>query len=174
MRLKRTPTRPSYEVTWGRTMQELRQCLDKLTVTDVSIECDAWSRGRDPSRNVSEGYAVTLYYVDDGHPVRITCDKYAYPAGNLRAIYLAMDSRRLNLVRGIDDAVQATYLALPAPAVVRDPYEVLGIRSDSPLAVAEAAFKALARTAHPDTGGSEEAMKELTAAIERVREDRGA
>jgi len=47
--------------------------------------------------------------------------------------------------------------------------EVLGVREDVSLEVAEAAYRALARQRHPDAGGSNEAMQELNHAIEEIR-----
>jgi curved DNA-binding protein CbpA len=76
---------------------------------------------------------------------------------------------RLAEARGSLDAMRETFMALPAPARVRDPWEVLGIRPDAPLAIAEAAYREATKTAHPDRGGTDEAMAELNAAIEKVR-----
>ena len=46
-------------------------------------------------------------------------------------------------------------------------------RLDAPLRVIKASYKALAATAHPDKGGSEEGMKELNDALERIQQERG-
>lgn len=87
--------------------------------------------------------------------------------------FLAADSLRMNEVRGLGEFMREAYLALEGPTgpVIRDPYEVLGIRPDAPLEVAEASYRALAKVAHPDAGGSEAKMAELNAAIERVRSE---
>jgi DnaJ-domain-containing protein 1 len=89
--------------------------------------------------------------------------QYSYRS-NLRVLFLAIEALRLNDVRGIADVVREAYLALPAPVRARDPFEVLGVRPDAPRAVIEAAYKELAKAAHPDHGGSTEAMSELNAA----------
>jgi hypothetical protein len=49
---------------------------------------------------------------------------------------------------------------------------VLHLSPDTPLPVAEAAYRALAKQAHPDAGGSSDQMQRLNAAIERVRKER--
>ena len=46
---------------------------------------------------------------------------------------------------------------------------VLCIAPDAPLAVAEAAWRALSKTTHPDTGGSVVAMAHLNVAIDLIR-----
>ena len=74
--------------------------------------------------------------------------------------------------RGLGGLAASHYLALAAPKFERDPYEVLGVRADAPLAVIEAVYKAQAKMTHPDAGGSEEAFKEVAAAWERIKSDR--
>lgn len=46
---------------------------------------------------------------------------------------------------------------------------MLHIAEDAPLEVAEAAYRALSRKAHPDAGGNHERMKALNLAIEAIR-----
>lgn len=53
-------------------------------------------------------------------------------------------------------------MTLPA----RDPFAVLGLAFGAPLAEIRAARRRLARERHPDSGGSEDAMKELNAAFD--------
>ena len=48
----------------------------------------------------------------------------------------------------------------------QDPFVVLGLRFDAPLTEIRAARRRLAREVHPDSGGSEEAMKALNAAFD--------
>lgn len=54
----------------------------------------------------------------------------------------------------------------------RDPYEVLGVRSDTDMEDIELIYKAKAKRAHPDAGGSVEAMKELNKAIDKIRKEK--
>lgn len=46
------------------------------------------------------------------------------------------------------------------------------MRGDADMDIVEAAYRALAKQAHPDAGGSVEQMKELTEEIEQVRKER--
>lgn len=98
----------------------------------------------------------------------ITIDRFERPVDNLWALAVGLDAIRLNEERGLDDVAVQMYQALPAPRS-RDPYEVLGVRPDAALAIAEAAYREAAKTAHPDRGGSAEQMAELNDAIEKVR-----
>ncbi len=90
-------------------------------------------------------------------------------ADNLRVLYLAVEAMRLNEKRGIADVIESAYVQIAAPKQERDPYEVLGIVPGSPLAVAEAVYKARIKSAHPDAGGTTEATRELNDAIEKIR-----
>ncbi|MBF8255108.1 MAG: hypothetical protein HW375_15 [Anaerolineales bacterium] len=69
-------------------------------------------------------------------------------------------------------AEQAAAL-LSAPVRARPAHEVLGVFPNAPIEVFEAAYKALAKTSHPDAGGTDAAMKELNAAIEEIRRQKG-
>ena len=51
-------------------------------------------------------------------------------------------------------------------------YVALGVLPSAPRAVIEAAYRALAKDAHPDVGGSEARMRALNAAIASIRKER--
>jgi len=56
------------------------------------------------------------------------------------------------------------FTALPAPTARKAWWEILGVSSDAEPAEIEAAFKTKAKVAHPDMGGSADAMAELNRA----------
>lgn len=170
-RVKAKGTR-SYS-TFASTMRSLREVMYDLGLDDWSIEEAGTPAQRDRALADPAYAAVTLHYDDDGRSVEITVKARPIPADNLRAIYHAMEARRLNIVRGVDDAVAATYLALPAPEKVRDPYEVLQARPDADKDTIDALHRLRARATHPDHGGSAEAFEEVTKAKQRIYEQRG-
>lgn len=147
------------------------------TYRDLNTEFQRWARfrGRGIKWDVvnMRGQApVTLTYQHEGEAaVTLMLDRQGRAEDNLRALYLGIESLRLNELRGIADIVRAAYLALPAPTVERDPYEVLGVRSDSPRVVIDGAFRALSKAYHPDNGTEPNpaAMAELSAAYERIK-----
>jgi hypothetical protein len=115
---------------------------------------------------------VTLTYQKDGKTVSLMMNKQSRAVDNLRVLFLAIESMRMNERRGIGEVLQSAYAQLQAPEVF-NPYEVLGVYDNQPMEVIEAAFKAKARTAHPDTAtGSEEKMLELNKAIEIIRKEK--
>lgn len=113
-----------------------------------------------------------VIFILRGQKVRVLIDRWDSFATNLRCAYLNIRDMRLAEARGSLDAMRETLAALPAPARERDPYEVLGVRPDAPLEVIESSYRALAKVRHPDAGGSEEAMRELNAAFEKVKAGR--
>lgn len=159
MRPRVQPKGTQVRTKWTDTYQQLEKVMHDLGLDEWSVT------GYQDARRL--GF-VTLRYQDEGRTVEITVTVGGNPESQIRAIWYAMDARRLNIIRGVDDAVAATYLALPAPARERDPWEVLGVRPDAPLEVVRAAYRELAKSAHPDRGGSDERMAELNAALERL------
>lgn len=50
-----------------------------------------------------------------------------------------------------------------------DDYALLHLRSDAPVFIVEAVWRALAKLHHPDRGGDEETFKRLNAAYQRIK-----
>jgi len=107
----------------------------------------------------------------------IAVDLFDYVAGNLRAIALVIDGLRRLERYGCAGMIQSAARALfdaPALPPVAGPgrrcwHEVLGVAADAPSEVIEAAYKALAKSAHPDVGGNRQDWDELARAIEEAR-----
>jgi hypothetical protein len=154
--------------TWHETMQELEDQMRMWGVTEwetnypKGARTGAWFQKE-------EDRTIKLTYTKNGKPVTLIMGKQDRAVDNLRVLYLAVEAMRLNEKRGISDILESAYLQLAAPAQETDPYELLEIRPDTSLAVAEAAYKAKVRNIHPDKGGSTEQMKALNKAIEEVR-----
>lgn len=115
---------------------------------------------------------ATVRFELRGVGITITCNSQLTYRQNLRCVAFAVEAMRMNEKRGIADTLAKAYLQLEAPAVARDPYEVLGVRPDAPMMIIEAAYRVLAKERHPDHGGSAEAMKELNDGYERIKAER--
>ncbi len=76
----------------------------------------------------------------------------------------------MNEKRGIADTLAKAYLQLAAPAQKRDPYEVLGVRPDTPLDDIKAMYLVKAKRLHSDVGGEDDAMKEVNEAWAEIQE----
>ncbi|MEX0750681.1 MAG: J domain-containing protein [Dehalococcoidia bacterium] len=160
---------PTYNLSTNKTpdetMSELRYCFEGWRDAELIS-----------ARNLKDANdTAEVVFEFHGETVRVQYGLQQRYRDNLRAVYLTLEGLRLAYRRGLGDLLTNTVsqmLQLGAAAVHRDPYELLGVRPDTPLPVAEAAYKTLAKALHPDAGGSDEDMRELNDAIQRVRRDR--
>ncbi len=110
---------------------------------------------------------VAAWFMWDGEQRCIAVDRYPKAQDNLQAIFHILEARRTEMRHGGLHIVRQTFkgfAALPAPEAW---HTVLGVDPDADAATIDAAFKRLAAKAHPDAGGSDDAMARLNAARER-------
>lgn len=112
---------------------------------------------------------VAIYFTWDGISTCIAVDRYRRVEENLQAIHHCVEAERTKLRHGGLNLVRAAfrgYAALPPPSAPsgRNWTDVLGLTSRCTREDIENSYKAKAKKAHPDTGGSTEAMAELNAA----------
>ena len=156
---------------WAVTERDIRETFRKWGVTKYEVLSGL--RGVQAARYAQDRsqaeVAVNFWHPGSGSLVPVTSRNQARAVDNLRVCWLALEALRMNEARGISEVMREAYLALPAPVRERDPWEVLGIRPDTPLEDAQAMYRIKAKRLHPDTGsGDEAAMKELNAAMERI------
>ncbi len=154
--------------TWHQTMQELEEQMRLWGVTQWETNYPRGA-GSEAWQQSERDRTIQLTYVKNGKPVTLVMGKQNRAVDNLRVVYLAVEAMRLNERRGISDVLESAYLQLAAPTEAIDAYELLEIRPDTSLEVAEAAYKAKVRNVHPDRGGSSEHMKALNRAIDEMR-----
>jgi len=165
--------------TWADTRSKLEETFRKWGVFDWNVIADPSLK---PSQLNNDGWymnaqqrGVTVRWVTakEKREMRLFLNEQNRPVDNLRVLWFAIEAMRLNEERGIGRLIQDAYLQLAAPSAVRDPYELMGLRPDCAIEVAEAAYRARAKQLHPDAEhGDVELMKELNAAIERIRSER--
>lgn len=113
--------------------------------------------------------------------ITISMKKHDKPIENAIALAKAIEMLRMAEYRGVDlilyGILQFRYKSptppppRPEPRINQHPhYAALHIANDAPLAVAEAAYKTLAKLYHPDVGGNAEKMKAINAAIAFIRD----
>lgn len=128
-----------------------------------------------PSTTIGGREALVRFQLR-GEEVLLRCDSQKTYTQNLRCCYLALDAMRLNERRGIADTMRQAYAQLAAPAVQRDPYEVLGVRSDMALEDIEDLYAIKIKRVHPDLNpddpDAQRKTSELNDAIERIRVER--
>lgn len=120
--------------------------------------------------------AVAAWFLWDGEQRCIPVDRYSTPAANLQAIHHVLEARRVELRHGTLALVRASFrgftAALPAPGAKRW-FEVLGVSPDASEEMIHEAFRRLAKSRHPDRGGSDVLMAELNNARSAGLRERG-
>lgn len=175
--------RGSFIGTQGRVQTELLQEIDRLVLgsqsrgytvghnviisTNIPVKLDGrpYANSREPADS-----GVAVYFERKGKRQCFACDKYDKVWKNMRAIQKTIES-----LRGIErwgssdmlDRAFTGFAALPAPGV-RNWWEVLGVEQSADHGTIKARFRELARTQHPDNGGSHEMMAEINAAYQEA------
>lgn len=137
----------------------------------ISTNCELRLDGnpRADSRPTDPGVAV--WFRRKGTLLCIACDRFNTWWKNCRAIALVIEGRRREERYGTDAMIESAWSAFEVKELpYRKPWwEVLGIAENTPIEVAEAVYRTLAKKNHPDVGGSHERMADLNAAIEDAR-----
>ena len=172
--------------TWARILDDIDESFRKWGNVAPGWRVDALLAPRSATKQnqTPEERTVTLHWQRKGKAYQIAMGRQWRAVDNLLVIWLIVETLRLNDARGYAQQVAEVYRtefpALPAPGHASaaaaapsgaDPYRVLWVRVGAPLAVCEAAYRALAKQAHADAGGSDARMRELNAAIEAIRKE---
>ncbi len=185
------PRTPSYKIksapfgTTGRTgyktgltvaeaRERLQAQLDllgaKLPVLSTNLELRLDGLPRSGEREPQDRGAA-VYFQLGGRPTVLACDRWNRVADNIAAIAKHIEALRGMDRWGVGTAAQAFagYQAIAAPRE-RHWREVLGIHPGSRVSRAdiESIYRIAARKAHPDAGGSNEAMAELNRARDQA------
>ena len=125
-------------------------------------------------RERPEDPGVAIWFTWDGLQVCIPVDRYQTVEANLQAIHHIVEARRTEMRHGTLALVRATFMgfqALPPPSGGHWS-DVLGVPRTATAEVIERALRDKAKAAHPDKGGSAEAMQQINAARDAALRDR--
>lgn len=116
---------------------------------------------------------AAVYFKLKGKPCVLACDKWNRVEDNLSAIARHIEALRGQERWGVGSVEQAFagYTALPPAGSSPGTswWNVLGCAHDAPLEMVKDAYRDKARAAHPDNGGSHDAMVALNAAWDQAR-----
>ena len=174
---------PQYERERSRfktTLAEARDALlneiyllgatNNVISTDIELRRDGLPYA---SKKPPQDPAVAVYFTYKNKQHCFACDRWDRVKDNVQAIRHTIGALRGIERWGTGDMLEAAltgYLALPAPTPW---HQVLGVSSDAPPYTVKGAYRRLARTAHPDSGGSDKAMSELTSAMAQWKATQG-
>jgi len=114
-------------------------------------------------------HGVAVYFTLKGNQVCLCCDTYRTIWENMQAIGRTIEALRQIDRDGVSDFLNRAFTgftAIPERVGGKSCWDILGIGMTNDLSAIREAYKNLAKKAHPDTGGSEEAMKELNIAYQ--------
>lgn len=121
-------------------------------------------------RPTDPGVAIWFTWVN--MQICIPVDRYNSVEANLQAIHHIVEARRTELRHGTLALVRATFTgfkALPAP----DWRSTLKLSGQVTAEQVDAAYRQLAKSAHSDAGGSDQAMIALNAARDAAKKELG-
>ncbi|RXR27717.1 J domain-containing protein [Sphingobium fluviale] len=154
------------DVTVAVARDRLQRELDLLRATyptlstNVELRLDGQPRSdrRDP-----DDPGVAVYFRLAGKDTVLACDKWDRVADNIVAIAKHIEALRGMDRWGVGTMAQAFagYQSLPAP---EQWFQVLGVRQNATPEEIRHAYREKAKSAHPDSGGSDAAMARLNAA----------
>lgn len=123
-------------------------------------------------RSISDPGAAVYFKLAKADRV-LACDTFNTVAGNIAALAAHIEALRAIDRYGVGTIEQAFagYTALGAAAEV-EWWIVLSVPRSAPLASIEAAYRELAKKAHPDAGGSEAEMQRLNVARDAARKEK--
>jgi hypothetical protein len=162
----------------GEGLDRLNAELKRLGATDVVISSNL-KLNRDGSINRGQAMGpdpgVAVYFKLKGKPRCMASDTWTRLPDNMAAIAGTIEALRSIDRYGVGNIEQvfAGYTALQ-PAADVDWWIVLGVSASAPLDAIEDAYRTLAKTAHPDAGGSADDMARLNIAIATARAAKGS
>lgn len=122
---------------------------------------------------------VAVYFRWDNLDCCVAVDRYRTPADNLQAIMHVLEAERTKLRHGGLNIVRTAfrgYAALPPPkgpdGQLAPPWwDTLGLPQGSALSAAEARYRELVKSEHPDRGGDPARFNVITDAMRKAREE---
>lgn len=170
--------------TWAQLEDAIDETCRKWHLEAPTIENSLPRRNKAKRAQTKAERTVTLRFRWRARPIELTVSRWDTAVENLDAIARTLETVRLTEVRKLTDLAVLIYRQVhptsqPAPpppnseSQIPEHYRLLHVAPDAPLTVCDAAYRALARQAHPDQGGDTLTMQRLNGAIERIRKEKG-
>lgn len=168
-----------FQVQVSKAIDELYDELGRLGAKNIvlssNLTLNTFHRPYTKQSGISDP-GIAVYFTLKGKPMVMARDAYADWRDNIRSLGLAVEAFRALHRHGGAHMMERAFtgfMALAAPNAKRPWREVLNlVEEPNPTRdQVEHHYRIRARSAHPDTGGSNEAMAELNAAkAEALRE----
>lgn len=172
----KSPQRSRFDVTLADARDELFAEIARMggsypvLSTNLELRQDGLPRAsqRDPA-----DAGVAVYFMRKGKQMVFACDRWDRTKDNMRAIQKTIEAMRGIDRWGASDMLErafSAFVALPSSSAKKSWRETLGFPPNvTPTRDGiDTAYRTKAKRAHPDVGGSDAAMAELTAAREEA------
>jgi len=150
----------TFAVARDKLYEELQRLGASSPVVSTNHPTDRYGVPTESKRRVTDE-GVSIYFRLKGRQMAMACDRFDNAAANMRSLGLAIEAMRQLERHGGGTMIERAFtgfVALPAPT---PPHIVLGIRPDASADEIDTAYRQKAKAAHPDAGGSPEAMQRL-------------
>ena len=144
-----------------------------VITTNLQVRLDGRPRA---NQRAPDDPGVCVYFDLDREPYGMPCDKWTRLEDNLAAVAAHLGAMRGMERWGVGSTRQhmgGFRLSLPNPDKPKSWRDVLGIREDQPVTLADVdpVYRNLAHLRHPDRGGDAGDMAELNAARDQARKE---
>lgn len=143
--------------------------------TNVRVRLDGLPRSGE--KEPDDPGAAVYWRETNNSPMRcMAIDRYTTVADNLAAIGATLEAMRAIERHGGAEILDRAFTGFAALPASTEPHwsEVLDLPADATADQIQTSFRSLARTAHPDAGGSAENMQRLNMARDRALAERSA
>lgn len=165
-RTAKPETGSAFRTTLPSALSSLREEIRRLGGTGLVLSSNCTlgnERPADPG--------VVAYFTWHGKSYAIPCDRWSKVEHNVRAIALTIEAMRGLERWGAKHMLEAMFhgfKALPGGKTSSAWWEVLRVPRTATLQQIREAYRALAKTEHPDAGGSDASMAALNKAYEEA------
>lgn len=169
----KSPQRSRFDVQFSKARDELMREISMLggrlpvLSTNIPLKRDGlpYAGQKEP-----DDRGIAVYFTLKGQQFCFACDRWDKVGDNIQAIRHTIAALRGIERWGTGDMVQQAFTGFIALPSQESPYDILGVKPSATLDEIDAAYKQKALFAHPDLGGSTDAMQRLNEARRKLKE----
>lgn len=163
----RSPQRARFDASFAAARDGLFGQIKMLGGTHIVLSTNVPLR-RDgipyANQRQPDDKGVAVYFLRRKRSMVFACDRWDKVEDNMRAIEKTIDAIRGIERWGASEMMERAFTAFEALPAPKSCWDILGVRPGASADEISAAYRAKARSMHPDAGGTEDGMSELNRA----------